>query len=73
MPISFDSCERVKGVGGKIGLSDAVADDCWLCRGRAAPSYSMLEVVNEGLLPALLVGERSYLSERAHCKDVPLM
>jgi len=33
MSILFDSFERVEGVGGKVGLSDAIADGCWFCWG----------------------------------------
>ncbi len=58
MSILFDSFERVKGVGGKVGLSDAIADGCWFCWGQAASLSLMLAVVNKGLLPALLVARR---------------
>jgi len=36
MSLSFDSCVRVEGAGGKVGLSDAIAENCWFFWGQAA-------------------------------------
>jgi len=76
LSLSFNSCERFEGVGGKVGLSDAIAEKFWFagvepCCCKHHKHCNQCWQLSTRDCCQHCLWERSYSSKQTHCKSCP--